>query len=192
MGSHTIPRERSWPPCALGGSLIWTTWVNRHSLKAVGQGAVSPADRHMGRQSRKRARGLSGWADLRASGRPPRGSCWCCLTMSLICCVGCGKCSELRVEDRTSSRQGEASPPSHLTLGSPCCNRTLNCFLEKPSPEAEWGQPRAWWASSGPWPGGRGPQALEQPAGAQAWLGVQCLRTSAGPLMLRVSVESRV
>lgn len=87
--------------------------MNRYSLKAAGQSAVSPADGHTaggggGRQPHKKARGLGGWADLRASGRPPRGSCWCCLTMSLICCVGCGKCSELRVEDRTGSRQGEA------------------------------------------------------------------------------------
>lgn len=47
-------------------------------------------------------------ADLRASGRAPRGGCWYCLTMSLICCVGCGKRSELSVEDRAGSGQREA------------------------------------------------------------------------------------
>lgn len=52
----------------------------------------------------------TGWgrADLRALGCPPWGGCWYCLTMFLICCVGCGKCSELSVEYRTSSGQGKA------------------------------------------------------------------------------------
>lgn len=59
-----------------------------------------------------RAGGLEGWgrgrADLRAPGWPPRGGCWYCLMMLLICCVGCGKCSELSGECRTSSEQGKA------------------------------------------------------------------------------------
>lgn len=53
--------------------------------------------------------GRCGIANLRASGRPLPGGCWHCLTMSLICCVGWGKCSELSVEYRTSSGEGQAT-----------------------------------------------------------------------------------
>lgn len=140
-------------------------------------------------------------ADLRASGRAPRGGCWYCLTMSLICCVGCGKRSELSVEDRAGSGQREAvaggragarvRPHSQSWPGKPPLGWGTHWFLEKPSPALERGQPRAWSGASGPWPEGQGPRALERSAGARAWLGVRCLRTSAEPLALGVSVESR-
>lgn len=64
-------------------------------------------------------------------------------------------------------------------------------FLDKPGPELEWGQLRAWWGLLGPWPEGPGPRALEWSAGAQAWLGVQCPHTSAAPLVLGASAQNR-
>lgn len=117
MWGHTAhPRERSWPPSARVAHLDHLC-EHTHSLKVAGRGGCEPSrwahgwwlSRPVGRPPSGWLEGWGGQADLKASGRPPRGGCWCCLTMSLICCVGCGKCSELRVEDRTSSRLGEAA-----------------------------------------------------------------------------------
>lgn len=76
-----------------------------------------------------------------------------CLMILLICCVGCGKCSELSVEYRTSSGEAEAvraggqvrlwGPVALAYLGSLCSWMGTHQILEEPNPELGLGQPRA-------------------------------------------------
>lgn len=93
------------------------------------------------------------WTHLRASGRAAQGGCLHCLMMLLICCVGCGKCSELSVEYRTSSGEAETvkaggqvrpwGPVALAYLGSLRTWMDTHWILEQSNPELGWGQPQA-------------------------------------------------